>query len=133
LVPATGISATPVAATPIALLYLPVRIGPFLTAAPGRISVEGEVDRTSVELLRQEGESQLEEHGTSLVLDLSRTTFMDSAGLRLIEALHRLARERGGELVVVVASYPVRRLLELAPPPASVRVILEHAAEDLAA
>ena len=48
---------------------------------------------------------------------------MDSSGLRLIETLRRSTSERGGALVLVVATYGVRRLLEIAPPPSDVRIL----------
>jgi anti-anti-sigma regulatory factor len=79
----------------------------------------------TLELVEREAERQLDAHGPDLVLDLRATTFMDLWGLRMIEALERRASERGGVLVLEVASYAVRRLLELAPPPPSVRVVLE--------
>jgi hypothetical protein len=49
---------------------------------------------------------------------------MDSSGLHLIEALRGRTSERGGAIVVVVATYGVRRLLEIAPPASDVRVVM---------
>ena len=103
-----------------------MRTFPQLVADAGRLSFEGEIDLATVELLQREAQRQLDEHGPDLVLDLRRTGFMDSSGLRLIETLARRAAEHGGELVLIVASYGVRRLLELAPPGPSVRVVVER-------
>jgi hypothetical protein len=50
------------------------------------------------------------------------SSFMDSSALHVIEALRLRTSEQGGALVVVVATYGVRRLLEVAPPPRDVLV-----------
>jgi anti-anti-sigma factor len=87
-----------------------------------RVSVAGEIDRSTVDVVRLEANRQIELHGPGLVLDLVRTSFMDSSALHLIEALRLRTSEQGGALVVVVATYGVRRLLEIAPPPRDVLV-----------
>jgi anti-anti-sigma factor len=87
-----------------------------------RLSVQGEIDRATVDVVRRHADRQIELHGPRLVLDLAGTRFMDSSGLRLIETLRRSTSERGGALVLVVATYGVWRLLEIAPPPSDVRV-----------
>ncbi len=87
-----------------------------------RVSVQGEIDRATADVVRRHADRQIELHGPRLVLDLAGTSFMDSSGLRLIETLRRSTSERGGALVLVVATYGVRRLLEIAPPPSDVRV-----------
>jgi anti-sigma B factor antagonist len=87
-----------------------------------RLSVQGEIDRATVDVVRRHAERQIELHGPRLVLDLARTSFMDSSGLHLIETLRRSTSEQGGALVVVVETYAVCRLLEIAPPPSDVRI-----------
>lgn len=89
-----------------------------------RVSVQGEIDRATVDVVRRHARRQIELHGPRLVLDLARTSFMDSSGLHLIEALRRRTSERGGAIVVVVATYGVRRLLEIAPPASDVGVVV---------
>jgi anti-anti-sigma factor len=89
-----------------------------------RVSVQGEVDMATVDIVRRHAHRQIELHGPNLVLDLVQTSFMDSSGLHLIEGLRRRTSEQGGALVVVVATYGVRRLLEIAPPRSDVRVVL---------
>jgi anti-anti-sigma factor len=92
-------------------------------AAP-RVSVRGEVDMATVDIVRRHAHRQIELHGPNLVLDLVQTSFMDSSGLHLIEGLRRRTSAQGGALVVIVATYGVRRLLEIAPPCSDVRVVL---------
>jgi anti-anti-sigma factor len=94
--------------------------------------VQGEIDRSTVEAVRREANRQLELHGPGLVLDLVQTSFMDSSGLHLIEALRPRTSEQGGSLVLVVATYGVRRLLEIAPPPSDVLVVVARSQRDAA-
>jgi anti-sigma B factor antagonist len=97
-----------------------------------RVSVQGEIDRSTVDVVRRQAHRQIELHGPGLVLDLVRTSFMDSSGLHLIEALRRRTSEQGGALVLVVATYGVRRLLEIAPPPSDVSVVVARSQRDAA-
>jgi len=92
-------------------------------AGAPRVSVQGEIDRSTVDVVRRQANRQIELHGPRLVLDLVRTSFMDSSGLHLIEALRPRTSEQGGALVLVVATYGIRRLLEIAPPPSDVLVV----------
>jgi len=97
-----------------------------------RVSVQGEIDRSTVDVVRRQAHRQIELHGPGLVLDLVRTSFMDSSGLHLIEALRGRTSEQGGALVLVVATYGVRRLLEIAPPPSDVSVVDARSQRDAA-
>ncbi len=49
----------------------------------------------------------------ALVVDLSRLTFMDSSGLRLILLAGSLCRERGCELPVIPGRHNFQHLLEI--------------------
>jgi ABC-type transporter Mla MlaB component len=86
----------------------------------------------TVDLVRRHAHRQIELHGPKLVLDLVQTSFMDSSGLHLIEGLRRRTSEQGGALVVVVATYGVRRLLEIAPPRSDVRLVVAPSPRDAA-
>jgi anti-sigma B factor antagonist len=97
-----------------------------------RVSVQGEIDMATVDVVRRQAHRQIELHGPGLVLDLVRTSFMDSSGLHLIEALRRRTSEQGGALVLVVATYGVRRLLEIAPLPSDVSVVVARSQRDAA-
>jgi anti-sigma B factor antagonist len=98
-----------------------------------RLSVRGEIDLATVGVVRRHAHDQIALHGPSLVLDLVRTSFMDSSGLQLIEALRQRTAEQGGALVLVVATYGVRRLLEIAPPSDDVRILVAWSQADAAA
>jgi anti-sigma B factor antagonist len=52
-------------------------------------------------------------NGDGLVLDLSRLTFMDSSGLRLILLAHGLCREGRCEFAVVPGQQNIQHLLEI--------------------
>jgi anti-anti-sigma factor len=97
-----------------------------------RVSVQGQIDVATVDVVRRQAHRQIELHGPRLVLDLVRTSFMDSSGLHLIEALRHRTSGQGGALVLVVATYGVRRLLEIAPPPSDVRVVVARSQRDVA-
>ena len=51
-------------------------------------------------------------HGT-LVVDMTRTRFCDSAGLHTLIAAHKRARAEGGEVRLVIPRTPVLRVLAL--------------------
>lgn len=72
--------------------------------------VEGEVDVSSADRVR-EGLAQLLSDGrTDLVVDLTGVTFMDSTGLGLLVGTLKRARRAGGGLVLVIDS---ERLLKV--------------------
>ena len=49
----------------------------------------------------------------SLTLDLAGVDFMDSSGLRVVIEIHKVMRERGGQLVLRHPTATVSRLLEI--------------------
>ncbi len=62
--------------------------------------ISGEIDgRTTPELV--EALPPLLQSGTALLLDMSQTTYMSSAGLRVLLLLHREAGARGVRLLLV--------------------------------
>lgn len=103
------------------------------------LSVEGDLDRTNVAEVQREAESERTRadgplrSGGLLVLDLSRTTFMDTSGLRLIHDLHRGSASGTTARLVVVGTPRVARVLALAPSHSDVVVVTVEAAEAVAA
>jgi anti-sigma B factor antagonist len=77
------------------------------------VSLTGELDPHTVPMLAEELDDALASGVTSVALDLSGLTFIDSSGLRVVISTHRQLEERGGKLVVRQPSDTVRRLLEL--------------------
>ncbi len=51
--------------------------------------------------------------GARVSIDLSRVTFVDSSGLRVIVRAHKRQREGGGSLVLVAPSQTVVKLLDI--------------------
>ncbi|MCD9622712.1 STAS domain-containing protein [Rhabdothermincola salaria] len=77
------------------------------------VSLTGELDPHTVPMLADELDDAIDGGATSVALDLSGLTFIDSSGLRVVIATHRRLEESGGRLVLRAPSDTVRRLLEL--------------------
>ena len=75
--------------------------------------LEGEIDLATAPQVQRRLEPMLDEHD-GLEVDLGGLTFMDSAGLHLLEALAARARARGHRFEVRGATGGVARLLALA-------------------
>jgi anti-anti-sigma factor len=78
------------------------------------LSVIGEVDVASVSLLAEAIESALADGASDLWIDLSPTSFMDSAGLHLLLATRERAADLNRRLAIVAPSRPVQRLFDVA-------------------
>ena len=65
-------------------------------------AVTGEIDISTVAGLR-ERLLELADHGATLIVDLNRVTFIDSAGLGVLVGTARRAAEHGGSLHAVCA------------------------------
>ena len=75
----------------------------------------GELDLAVADRFRAELEHYLAVGGVrTLVLNLSRVSFIDSSGLGVILGRYRYLRSLGGQVAIVRPSPPVNRLLELA-------------------
>jgi anti-anti-sigma factor len=82
---------------------------------PGAIRLVGELDVATVEAARSALEAELVTSATP-TLDVTRLTFMDGQGLRLLIHLGEEAKERGGTIRLVGCSHQVRRLFDIAVP-----------------
>jgi anti-sigma B factor antagonist len=94
----------------------PVQLTVIQEERPGRtiIRAEGEVDVMTAPKLSAYLDSVLRSRDTDVAVDLTETTFLDSAGLHvLLNAARRLTR-RSRRLIVVCAPGPVRHVIELA-------------------
>jgi anti-sigma B factor antagonist len=93
-------------ATPFALHLEPMRDGWV------RVCVEGELALNSSDTLERAVEAEL--MANSVLLDLSRIDFIDSAGLRAMTALVRSAKATGRQLRLSADLPPhARRLMEI--------------------
>ncbi|HMI26363.1 MAG TPA: STAS domain-containing protein [Streptosporangiaceae bacterium] len=75
-------------------------------------AVTGEIDLSTVAPLR-ERLYELADSGGTLIIDLNRVTFIDSAGLGALVGTARRAAEHGGSLHAVCARPQTRKLLWL--------------------
>lgn len=90
-------------------------------------SVVGDVDLSNAEVIAQSLRQLVPNTAAGLVLDLSRVTYLDSTGIRLIFQLARELADRQQDVrVVVVHASPLRRVLLLAGVSAAMPVLCEH-------
>ena len=79
-----------------------------------RLHPSGELDMLLADDLRKEWLPAVEQlRPDRLVIDLSGVTFLDSSGLGLIVALHKLQERHGGSVVLSGPQRAVRRVLEI--------------------
>jgi anti-sigma B factor antagonist len=65
------------------------------------VSVTGEIDLFTAPEFKQRMSAPIDEGRSNLIVDLSRTTFIDSSSLGVLIGAHRRLKLRGGTLVVV--------------------------------
>jgi anti-sigma B factor antagonist len=83
------------------------------TDATTRVRTTGEIDSTTAPQLQAELEAQLDAGVSELVVDLDGVTFLDSAGLCTLAAIHRRAATRGVTLRVLASHRAVIRPLQI--------------------
>ena len=77
------------------------------------VAAPEEIDITNADALRSALlEVTAHGHGT-LVADMTRTRFCDSSGLHALLAVHKRAQAQGGELLLVIPSAAVLRVLAI--------------------
>ena len=81
--------------------------------ASARVTASGEIDSSSAPQLRAELDSLLAAGARELVVDLCDVTFLDSAGLCVLAAVHRRAVADGVALRVLAANRAVSRPLQI--------------------
>ena len=84
------------------------------SGGPTLVVLEGRIDATAVQSQRERLLGLIERGITRLVIDLSRTQFLDSAGMAMLVSVMKRARQAGGDIrVVEPADESVRRILHL--------------------
>jgi anti-sigma B factor antagonist len=78
----------------------------------GVVHAEGELDVGNAPQLREAVSAALDAH-TTLVVDLTAVTFMDSVSLGVLIGAYNRAREGGGALAVVCTDDRVRRIFRI--------------------
>ena len=90
-----------------------VSLSVVTTDTSARVSAAGEIDSTSAPHLHAELEARLDEGVRELIVDLDGVTFLDSAGLCALAAVHRRARAEGVTLRVLASQRAVIRPLQI--------------------
>jgi anti-sigma B factor antagonist len=83
-----------------------------LDAVTSLVSVEGELDLTTAPRLKWMLLDSLQEGRTGLVVDLSRTTFMDSTALGVLVVVNRRL-DPGARMAIACARPSVMKIFEL--------------------
>ncbi|HEU0316044.1 MAG TPA: STAS domain-containing protein [Solirubrobacteraceae bacterium] len=78
------------------------------------LAVSGELDMFAAPELKRTITDALEGEALDLVVDLTRTAFIDSSGLAALILAMKRARGRGGQLVVVDGGGSVARTFQVA-------------------
>lgn len=77
------------------------------------ISPAGEVDLYTAPELKQELLDAIESGATDVIVDLTLTTFIDSAALGVLVGAVRRLRERDGRLSIVCSERSIRKIFEI--------------------
>lgn len=78
------------------------------------IAPKGRLDALQAQTFRQQIQDVLDDGVHNIVLDLSQTPFLDSAGMAVLVSALKRCRERGGDAKMVwPQSEPVKRILSL--------------------
>lgn len=79
------------------------------------VAIEGEIDASNTAEIRDAVRAALTNRTATLVVDLSETDYLDSAGINLLFALGAELRDRQQRLhLVVPPGTPVARVIEIA-------------------
>ena len=76
------------------------------------VGLTGELDATTVPEVQARLNGEVSD-GVKLLLDMRKVRYMSSAGLRLLLSLYRKVQARGGDLVLVGLSDPIRDTMEV--------------------
>ena len=78
------------------------------------LSPQGNLDIFSAQKFREQVKKVIENGARYLVLDLSQTPFLDSAGMAVLVSALKECRQRGGDVCMVwPQAEPVKRILAL--------------------
>ena len=69
------------------------------------LAIVGELDLNTIAMLAAHVDAKLAENHTTLTLDLTDLTFMDSSGLRLLIDLHNRSRGEAWELTLIPSAH----------------------------
>lgn len=82
-------------------------------SATARLTVSGEIDSSSAPALRTRLDAVLDKGATDVTVDLTRVSFLDSAGLCVLAAAHRRTVRDDVRLRVLASSRAVIRPMQI--------------------
>ncbi|WP_182901691.1 STAS domain-containing protein [Microbispora sp. H10830] len=77
------------------------------------VALDGALDYTNAERLRQDVEAALGEEHRELVLDLSGVNFCDSTGIRILLSVRKLIQERNGAVTLAGLNARLARIFRV--------------------
>ncbi|GLX08826.1 anti-sigma-B factor antagonist [Microbispora sp. NBRC 16548] len=77
------------------------------------VALDGALDYTNAERLRQDVEAALGEEHRELVLDLSGVNFCDSTGIRILLSVRKLIQERNGAVTLASLNARLARIFRV--------------------
>lgn len=81
-----------------------------LSAPYQLVAIGGDLDMHTAPKLKEALTALIEEGRSHLVLNLDATRYLDSTGLGVLIAVHNLAREAGGRIILICKSVRIQRL-----------------------
>ena len=77
------------------------------------VAVSGEIDLFTAPEFKQRMSAPIDAGRSNLVVDLTRTTFIDSSSLGVLIGAHRRLKLRGGSLLVVCESEAIAKTFKI--------------------
>lgn len=87
------------------------------------LAIEGEIDLATVDELKAAIDGALEADGSNLIVDLTKTGFMDSTGLKTLVVANRQFSDLGREFALAVAAGPISRLIDLSGIASTMKIV----------
>ena len=78
------------------------------------VTIDGDIDHHFAEDIRNKIDQEfLSKTNKNIIFDFSRVTFMDSSGIGVIIGRYKLAKSRGGRVIIACVSSELRRIYEI--------------------
>lgn len=87
------------------------------------LAVEGEIDLATVGELQGAIDEIADNDGQHLVVDLTKSSFMDSTGLKTLVMASRRFDESGRSFAIAVSGGPISRLIDLSGVNSTIRIV----------
>ena len=78
------------------------------------VEIRGEIDMSNAQVVADEMRGTIPNHAKGVVLDLTKTSYLDSRGISLVFQMARRLKVRGQDLAIAVPDdAPIRSVLSL--------------------